>query len=173
MNDKSWLNSEWISRIAHNLKIWSNIRFIRHHARFETWWFLLLLLWTVKARSVKPSPSEQALCPQQFNLDLIRRLEQHLEWSRSTVLCTNSYLVPPKDWQIHRALHNPNASFWLFHHTRCPQRTYSKSKQSLKVEPDKHYLNEKVFKETRLPPTHSPFGGPKFGWIKSIVTSYN
>lgn len=107
--------------------------------------------------------ADTTLCPQQFNLDLIKRLEQHLEWSGSTVLCINSYLVPPKDWQIHRGFHNPNASFRLFHHTICPQRTYSKSKQSLNVEPDKHYLNEKVFKETRLPPTHSPFGGPKFG----------
>lgn len=82
MNDKSWLNSEWISRIAHNLKIWGT------HQIYQTPYKIRnLVVFAPVALNCKSQVSETlswadtTLCPQQFNLDLIRRLEQHLEWS--------------------------------------------------------------------------------------------
>lgn len=166
-------NSQLSSNLGHTQDF-----FIRHHARFMKLQgigeVLHLLLWNVKTGQWTPPHLSRHHCPQQFNLDLIRGglSSTALEPLASAALCIKGYLVPPRDWQIHMSFHNSNASFRLFYHTISCPRTYSKSKQGLNVEQNKHYLNKKVFKETRLFPTLSPFGGSKFGWIESVVTSH-
>ena len=61
VNVKSWLNKEWIYRIAYNLYIWGTHKDLSDTMpdSCATWVFCSCCFELLKARLVKPSPPEQ------------------------------------------------------------------------------------------------------------------